>query len=114
VRTAAAIARERLVSTAAARWNVPASDLTTKKGVVSHKSGKTATYGSLAKAAAATRTAVATAPELKSTSDFRVLGTSHNRIDAMDIVTGRKQFAMDTQVPNAKPCMVRRPPTING
>ena len=31
---------------------------------------------------------------LKAVSDFRVLGEPQNRIDAHDIVTGRKQFAM--------------------
>ncbi|TCO59889.1 molybdopterin cofactor-binding domain-containing protein [Actinocrispum wychmicini] len=113
VRTASAIARERLVNTAAAHWGVPASEVTTKNGVLSHKNGKRATYGSLTKAAAVNRTTQVTTA-LKSSADFKVLGTPHNRIDALDIVTGRKQFAMDMHVPNAKPCMVRRPPTING
>ena len=36
------------------------------------------------------------------------------RVDALDIVTGRKKFAMELDVPNAKPTMVCRPPTING
>ena len=36
------------------------------------------------------------------------------RIDAVDIVTGRKKFAMDLDVPGALPTMVCRPPTING
>jgi isoquinoline 1-oxidoreductase subunit beta len=113
VRTAAAIARQQLVRTAAAQWNVPASEVTTKDGVLSHRSGRSAGYGSLAKAAASPRTEQASA-KLKATADFRVLGTAHNRIDARDIVTGRKTFGMDMQVPDAKPCMVRRAPTING
>ncbi|MFC0432667.1 molybdopterin cofactor-binding domain-containing protein [Kutzneria buriramensis] len=113
VRTAAAIARQRLVDTAAKQWGVSASDLTTSGGVISHPSGKTATYGSLAVAAASSTVQAATV-QLKSTSDFKVLGTPQNRIDARDIVTGRKTFGMDMQVPNALPTMVRRPPTING
>ena len=56
VRTAAAIARQRLVETAAAQWGVAAGKLTTRDGVVSGPSGRTATYGSLAKAAASSRT----------------------------------------------------------
>jgi isoquinoline 1-oxidoreductase subunit beta len=113
VRTASAIARQRLVSTAATKWGVPAGEVTTRDGVLSHKSGKRATYGSFAKSAATDRT-IQISATLKSPAEFRVLGTAHNRIDALEIVTGRKQFAMDMQVPNAKPCMVRRPPTING
>ncbi|HEV7651647.1 MAG TPA: molybdopterin cofactor-binding domain-containing protein [Actinophytocola sp.] len=113
VRTAAAIARQQLVRTAAARWNVPAAEVTTKDGVLSHRGGRSAGYGSLAKAAASPRTEQVSA-RLKSAAAFRVLGTASNRIDAHDIVTGRKTFGMDMRVPDAKPCMVRRAPTING
>jgi len=113
VRTAAAIARQRLVETAAARWGVSASQLTTRNGVVSGPSGRTATYGSLAKAAASSQTITVSA-HLKSQSQFTILGRPHNRVDALDIVTGQKQFGTDMQVPNAKPTMVARPPTING
>src|SRR5262249_21417838 len=70
-------------------------------------------YGELAAAAASDTTAVATAT-LKDPSDFTILGTPQGRIDALDIVTGRKQFTMDMQVPGALPTMVARPPTING
>ena len=113
VRTAAAIARQRLLSTAATRWRVPASQLTTKNGVIRHRSGKSATYGSLAKAAASSRTTKVSVL-LKPSSQFTILGKPRSRVDARDIVTGRKKFGMDLQVPNAKPTMVRRPPTING
>jgi isoquinoline 1-oxidoreductase beta subunit len=113
VRTAAAIARQRLVETAAAQWGVPESGLSTKNGVVTGPGGRSATYGSLATAAASRQTTSVTAT-LKSPSTFKILGTPQNRIDAHDIVTGRKKFGMDLQVPNAKPTMVARPPTING
>ncbi|MCQ4079422.1 molybdopterin-dependent oxidoreductase [Streptomyces sp. RB6PN25] len=113
VRTAAAIARQRLVDTAAAQWGVPASELTTRGGVVTGPGGRAADYGSLTAAAASAQTVAVTA-RLKPSSEFAVLGTPQNRIDAYDIVTGRKQFGMDMQVPNAKPTMVARPPTING
>ena len=52
--------------------------------------------------------------ELKAAADFAVVGTPQRRVDATDIVTGRKQFTMDLDVPNALPTMVCRPPTING
>ncbi|KAA2257555.1 xanthine dehydrogenase family protein molybdopterin-binding subunit [Solihabitans fulvus] len=113
VRTAAAIARQQLVAAAARQWNLPVAELGTRDGVVTHPSGRSATYGSLAAAAAATRTTAVSAP-LKSPEQFRILGTPQNRVDARDIVTGRKTFGMDLRVPNAKPTMVRRPPTING
>ncbi|MFD4942768.1 molybdopterin cofactor-binding domain-containing protein [Streptomyces sp. NPDC058239] len=115
VRTAAAVARQRLISTAASQWGVESSELTTEDGVIRYGSTHSATYGSLAEAAAAAGTKVlAAAAPLKSPDEFTVLGTPQNRIDALAIVTGRKKFGMDHQVPDAKPTMVRRPPTING
>ncbi|HTI23248.1 MAG TPA: molybdopterin cofactor-binding domain-containing protein, partial [Kutzneria sp.] len=113
VRTAAAVARQRLVETAAKQWGTTASSLTTRNGVISDASGRTATYASLVVAAASSKIEAATV-QLKSTSDFTLLGTPQNRIDARDAVMGRKTFGMDMQVPGAKPTMVRRPPTING
>jgi isoquinoline 1-oxidoreductase beta subunit len=113
VRTAAAIARARLLSTAAAKWGVPASTLTVHNGVISGKPGQTATYGSLAKAAASSRTEQVTA-QPKAASSFKLVGTPQTRIDAHDAVTGKKQFTMDLQIPGAKPAMVRRPPTVHG
>lgn len=113
VRTAAAITRQRLVEVAALQWGVAVDKVTAAAGLLSGPNGLTATYGSLAKAAAVTKTLKVTA-ELKPSSEFKVLGKPTNRVDAHDIVTGRKQFAMDMHVPGAKPTMVARPPTING
>src|SRR5204863_4851529 len=54
------------------------------------------------------------AVQLKAAADLMVVGRPRNRVDAQDIVTGRKQFAMDLKVPNAWPTMVCRAPTLNG
>jgi isoquinoline 1-oxidoreductase beta subunit len=113
VRAAAAIARQQLVLAAATLWGVPAGSLTTSAGVVTGPGGQAATYGSLATAAAASATTPVSVT-LKDPSEFSVLGTAQGRIDARDIVTGRKQFTMDLQVPGALPTMVARPPTIDG
>jgi isoquinoline 1-oxidoreductase beta subunit len=67
----------------------------------------------LARAAASSATITVSA-QLKPKSQFTILGRPHNRVDALDIVTGRKQFGTDLRIPNAKPTMVARPPTING
>jgi isoquinoline 1-oxidoreductase beta subunit len=114
VRTAAAIARQQLVAAAAKQWNVAPATLSTANGVVSHPNGQSAGYGTLAALAAAATTTQVAVPKLKSQAQFTILGTPQNRIDAHDIVTGRKTYGMDMQVPNALPTMVARPPTING
>ncbi|MGJ7603626.1 xanthine dehydrogenase family protein molybdopterin-binding subunit [Variovorax sp. LT1R20] len=51
---------------------------------------------------------------LLSGSANAVVGRRTTRLDALEIVTGRKKFSMDQAVPEAKPTMVCRPPTING
>jgi len=114
VRLAAATARRRLVETAARRWGTAADRLTTDAGVVRAPDGRTATYGALATAAATATTAPAATGDLTPRDDFTVLGTPRDRIDARDIVTGRKVYGADLRVPGALPTMVRRPPTING
>ena len=113
VRTAAAIARARLLATAARQWGVQPSSLTVQKGVISSRNGRSATYGSLAGAAAADRTEQVVA-QPKAATALKIVGTPQTRIDARDAVTGKKQFTMDLQIPGAKPAMVCRPPTING
>ena len=113
VRTAAAIARQQLIAAAAAQWGVSAAQVSAADGVLTGPAGQTAAYGELAAAAAAISTLAVTAA-LKPMSGFTILGTAQNRIDAADIVTGRKQFTMDLKVPGALPAMVARPPTING
>ena len=114
VRTASAIARQQLVLAAAKQWNVSPDSLQTANGMVTHANGLSASYGALATLAAVATTTPVTVPALKSSADFTILGTPQNRIDALDIVTGRKTFGMDMQIPNALPTMVARPPTING
>jgi isoquinoline 1-oxidoreductase beta subunit len=113
VRTAAAAARKQLISTAAAKWGVSESTLTTRDGVVRSASGKTASYGSLAQDAAVTKSR-SVAVQLKPDADLKIVGTPVGRTDARKAVTGKKTYAMDLDVPNALPTMICRAPTING
>jgi isoquinoline 1-oxidoreductase subunit beta len=113
VRVAAAIARGALLEAAAIELGSTVAQLTAKDGVISAPGGASVTYGELSAKAAASQTQTASA-QLKSTSQFSVVGKPQKRVDALDIVTGRKRFAMELNVPNAKPTMVCRPPTING
>jgi isoquinoline 1-oxidoreductase beta subunit len=113
VRTAAATARGQLMQAAAAQLGVAVSDLTARAGVITAPDGRSATFGSLAKKAAVTRSAVVT-PQLKTRAALQLVGTDQRRIDGPAIVRGQKQFAMDIDVPDALPTMVCRPPTING
>jgi isoquinoline 1-oxidoreductase beta subunit len=113
LRTAAAGAKQAIIEAAARELDVPASQLTTRDGVVHAPDGRSLRYGDLAeKAAAATTHEIEVT--LKPTSAFKVVGVPHNRVDAHEAVTGRKTFTTDLQVRGALPTMVCRPPTIKG
>jgi isoquinoline 1-oxidoreductase subunit beta len=113
LRAAAAIARGQLAQAAADELNVAISQLQLKNGVFTAPDGSTRSFGDLThKAAVSTTTGVT--PKLKARSAQTIVGTGQRRIDALASVTGRKQFAMDLDVPGALPTMLCRPPTING
>jgi isoquinoline 1-oxidoreductase subunit beta len=112
VRVAAAVARGRLTQTAANMWAANASDLRVQNGQIVAPGGKAATIGDLARRGAVSKT-LAVPAQLKSASQLTLVGTPQGRIDARDIVTGVKQFAMDLPVPGALPTMLCRAPTIN-
>ncbi|MET7762869.1 molybdopterin cofactor-binding domain-containing protein [Streptomyces sp. NPDC005393] len=113
VRVAAAIARKALLEAAAIELGSAVALLKSKEGVIVAPDGSSLTYGSLA-TKAASRTVKAVEVELKPASSFSVIGKPYGREDARRAVTGRKQFTMDLQVPEALPTMVCRPPTLNG
>ncbi|BBC38004.1 Isoquinoline 1-oxidoreductase [Streptomyces graminofaciens] len=113
VRHTAAAARARLVRAAAKQWGLSAKDLTVRKGVVVAPDGRTASYGSLSAAAASLDLGSLTVSP-KNESEHTLVGTPTSRIDARALVTGKQTYTLDLDVPGAKPCMVRRPPTING
>ncbi|MBO0842575.1 MAG: molybdopterin-dependent oxidoreductase, partial [Nocardioides sp.] len=113
IRTAAAIARGRLLEAAADRLDVSVEALSTLEGSVLGPNGVKVSYGDLAAAASVAETVQAQA-SLKDRADFTVIGQPHSRTDARDAVTGKKQYTMDLDVPNALPTMVCRPPTLNG
>src|SRR5438034_6116039 len=113
VRQLAAAARARLLTAAAQQWNVPASTLTTRDTAVWAPDGRSATYGSLT-AAASQVLIPQVSSDPKSAAAYRLIGQPTGRVDALDIVTGKARYALDTAVTGALPTVVARPPTING
>jgi isoquinoline 1-oxidoreductase beta subunit len=113
IRVAAAVARNALLEAAALELGYAVSFLTTRLGKVLAPDGSSISYGDLA-TRAASPTTKAVSVELTPSSAFRVIGTPQRRLDARDAVTGRKQFTLDLDVPDALPTMVCRPPTLNG
>jgi len=113
IRDAAAAARTSLVAAAAQKYGLDPASLRTADGAVVASNGTTYSYGSLS-AYAASADLPSLPVQRKSTSELKLVGRPHNRIDARDMVTGRQKYTLDLDVPGAKPTMVRRPPTIQG
>lgn len=113
IRVAASIVKGRLLEAASAQLGDATGTLTGKLGVITSAAGTQIPYGELAERAASSGTKQVEAV-LKPESEFRVIGKPHNRIDALEAVTGRKKYSMDLDVGGAKPTMVCRPPTIKG
>ncbi len=115
LRQAGAGARAMLVAAAARQWDVPAAELTTSAGTVRHPaSGRTASYGSLADAAAQLPPPdIATLP-LKGRGQFTLLGKRHNQVDSRKIVTGQPLFGIDVNIPDMRIAVFSKCPTVFG
>ena len=107
-RTAGAAARAMLVGAAADQWKVPASAIVVKDGVLSHPSGKHATFGQLADAAA--KQPVPADVKLKSPRDFVYIGKRFPRTDARSKSTGTAIFTQDVKLPGMLTAVVAHPP----
>ncbi|MFD4668584.1 molybdopterin cofactor-binding domain-containing protein [Lentzea sp. NPDC058450] len=110
IRVAAATARARLLEAAAAELGT--RNLVLADGLITG-AGRSVGFGALAEKAASVEP-LQIAVTLKPRESFTVIGKPHNRVDAVEAVTGRKKFTMDLAVPGALPTMLCRPPTING
>jgi isoquinoline 1-oxidoreductase subunit beta len=113
IRVAAAVAKGALLEAAAIQLGDSVESLRARGGVVQAADGRSLTYAELAPAAASTTTRPV-GVRLKDPAEFRVVGVGHPRVDAVDAVTGRKQYATDLRVEGALPTMVCRAPTLNG
>jgi isoquinoline 1-oxidoreductase beta subunit len=109
LRKAGATAKFVLVAAAAKTWNVPASEITVEKGIISHPgSGKKGHFGEFV-----TEAAAMTAPEevtLKDKKDFKIIGTPVKNVDAKDMYTGKPLYGLDFQREGMKHAMIQRAP----
>ncbi|MET0340453.1 MAG: xanthine dehydrogenase family protein molybdopterin-binding subunit [Polyangiales bacterium] len=112
LRQAGATARALLVAAAAAQWKVAASTITVANGVVSG-GGKRATFGELAKLAAA-QPVPATPPALKAATAFKLIGKNNlQRVDTAAKSNGTALYTIDVKLPGLLTAVIARPPTFN-
>ncbi|CAN5663954.1 xanthine dehydrogenase family protein molybdopterin-binding subunit [soil metagenome] len=111
LRNAGATARAMLITAAAKKWSVPATECAADKGFVLHtSSGKKLGYGELALDAAAVP--VPTEIKLKDRKDFKIIGTSVRNVENKNIVTGKPIFGLDFYRDGMLTAMIQRPPAF--
>ncbi len=111
LRMAGATARKMLREAAAKTWQVPVDEITTEASMLYHKaSGKSASYGEMASAAAGIE--VPKEVELKNNSDFKIIGTSRNNVDGRKIVTGQPLYGLDYRKEGMSIAMIAHPPAF--
>ena len=111
LRDAAAEAKAVLVELAAEYLDVPKSQLTAKEGVIFdiRQKKNEVSYAQLAKGKKLTRH-LKRKPSLKSPSEFTVMGRPISRVDSLEKVTGKAQFAGDIRLPDMLYARILRPP----
>ena len=102
-----------LIQAAANEWKVPASEITTDKGVLTHKaSNRTLTYGKVADAAS--KLPVPEKPALKDPKDWKIAGKPLKRFRAADKVTGKQVYGADMKLPGMLNATIKECPVFGG
>jgi isoquinoline 1-oxidoreductase beta subunit len=113
MRKAGAAARAMLVAAAAERWKVAPDSVTVARGAALHlPSGRRASFGSLA--AAAAKQPVPQEVKLKDPRDFVLIGKRAPRTDARAKSNGTALYTQDMKLPGMLTALVAHPPRFGG
>src|SRR5580704_12166748 len=102
--------RAMLVSAAADKWKVKPDQCRTDASVVHGPGGKSASYAELAEAAA--KQPIPGTVQLKSPSQFRLIGKPTRRLDSSPKCDGSLRFGLDLDLPGMKTAVVAHPPVF--
>ncbi|HTV96159.1 MAG TPA: molybdopterin cofactor-binding domain-containing protein [Steroidobacteraceae bacterium] len=109
-----ASARERLKAAAAARWNVPVSEIEANSSILTHTpSARRLRYGEVA--AEAAQVTLAAEPALKPRSEWTFLGkASPAKLSIPQVVTGKATYGIDVKVPGMVHAALKQSPVQGG
>jgi isoquinoline 1-oxidoreductase subunit beta len=100
LRQAGAGAKAMLIAAAASQWQVDPSQIRATASVLTHAaSGKSATYGSLAAAAAKLPVPDPSTLKLKTRAEYRLIGKRYHGVDDPKVVSGQPLFGIDVRRP---------------
>jgi isoquinoline 1-oxidoreductase beta subunit len=100
--------RAMLIAAAAQKWTVLAGECRAELSTVHGPGGRSALYGDLAEAAA--HMPVPERVQLKSASDFTLIGKKTRRLDSRPKCDGSLKFGLDLDLPGMKTAVVAHPP----
>ena len=113
MRRTGAAARAMLVKAAATAWGVDEASITTADSRLIHAaSGKSASYGEMAEAAALLDLPV-DAP-LKARKDYKIVGKRMQRFDIPAKVDGRAKYGIDVRLPGMRFAVIQACPVFGG
>jgi isoquinoline 1-oxidoreductase beta subunit len=113
LRQAGAAARTMLIGAAAERWGIPPAECVVARGVITHqRTGRTLTYGAVARAAR--RQPMPGEVLLKPVSQFKLIGKPAKRVDTAAKVNGTARFGIDAIVEGMRVAAIAMCPTIGG
>ncbi|MGC1777405.1 MAG: molybdopterin cofactor-binding domain-containing protein, partial [Xanthobacteraceae bacterium] len=100
LRQAGASAKAMLIAAAAQEWGVDPSEVMARDSALTHvASSKSATYGSLAAAAAKMPVPDPKSLKLKTRAEYRLIGKRFRGVDDAKVVSGQPLFGIDIQLP---------------
>src|SRR5437016_12226291 len=115
MRNVGATARAMMLAAAAKRWNVPAAELATGSGIVTHTPTKRrATYASLAETALTMPVPDLASVKVKDPKDFKIMGKNILGVDNPAIVTGKPSFSIDVNPPGMLYAAYEKCPVFGG
>ena len=113
MRPTGAAAREMFVAAAAATWNVPPAQVTTKLSHTLHEaSGRKLSYGELIDVAV--KLSPPTAPRLKTPDQYTIMGKPMARFDVPEKVNGTAHYGVDTRLDGMKYAAIKNSPVFGG
>ncbi len=108
-RNAGAAARLMLVTAAATAWGVPAAEIKVEGGKLTHASGKSATFGDMA--AAAAQVAIPAGFKLKDKDEWTQIGSDTlKRYDSKGKTNGSQAYTIDVKLPGMVTAVMIHPP----
>ena len=104
--------RAMLIGAAADRWQVSANDCRAENSVVHGPNGQSARYADLAEEAS--RRPVPGRIDLKTPSEFRIIGKPTRRLDSRAKCDGSQRFGLDLDLPGMLVAVIAHPPVFGG